>query len=339
MEQKVTTSTFIVAPFLYDAIFADKSTNPLDIILLAKEGATFFYTSHQGIAQFNNVSAMDHAMAFSIWAYAIHLGQLSKVCHMLTPDNTEMQSFCDECHRTCIHSPLLHAPANTTDPGKNLEVFKHLSKGLKRMGEVAEQSNTLKQEEITLREREEEKKKDRIKDMHPSNSNMIWMASEMEADHVGKFCEYFKSFYNSKNQGYADLELHNQFDNKALHNVGFTEGTVLALWSGLLKRSNPTAPSNCTPFAFKELMPIIMNQKLQSLIITMINQKGGLSQSLDEIKAKAKQDIAAPSNYHEMVFQLKAFLALLEMLFGDESIITKKIREFVKLIKESRIHY
>jgi hypothetical protein len=70
--------------------------------------------------------------------------------------------------------------------------------------------------------------------------------------------------------------------------VGFAEGTVLALWSGLLRRSNPTATSNCTPFAFKELTPINMNQKSRSLIITTINQKGGLSQSLDKVKAKAK---------------------------------------------------
>jgi hypothetical protein len=138
------------------------------------------------------------------------------------------------------------------------------------------------------------------------------MAFAMEPDQIGKFCNSFKSFYNSKNQGYVDLELHNKFDNKALHNVGFTEGTVLALWSGLLKRSNPTAPRNCTPFAFKELMPINMNEKSRSLIITMINQKGSLSQSSDEIKAKAKQDIATPRDFHEIVFQLKAFLALLE---------------------------
>jgi hypothetical protein len=35
----------------------------------------------------------------------------------------------------------------------------------------------------------------------------------------------------------------------------------LALWSGLLKRSNPPAPSNCTPFAFHKLQPTNMNQK------------------------------------------------------------------------------
>ncbi len=43
--------------------------------------------------------------------------------------------------------------------------------------------------------------------MNPSILNMIQMASKMEPDH--KFCNSFKSFYNSKNQGYADLELHN----------------------------------------------------------------------------------------------------------------------------------
>jgi hypothetical protein len=41
-----------------------------------------------------------------------------------------------------------------------------------------------------------------------------------------------------------------------------------------------------------------MNQKSQSLICTMINQKAGLAQSAEEIKAKAKQKVAAPKNYN-----------------------------------------
>jgi hypothetical protein len=135
------------------------------------------------------------------------------------------------------------------------------------------------------------------------------------------------------------MELHSQFEDKSLKNVGFAEGTVLALWSGLLKRSNLTAPSNCTPFAFKELMPISMNQKSCLLIITMINQKGGLSQSVEEINAKSKQDIAAPGDYNEMIFQPKAFLALLEILFGDESIAAEKIRDFIQLIEQNSIYY
>jgi hypothetical protein len=82
---------------------------------------------------------------------------------------------------------------------------------------------------------------------------MILMASATKSDQIGMFSNSFKLFYNSKNQGYADMELHHQFDAKDLWNVGFAEGMVLALWSGFLKKSNPTAPSNYTPFGFREL--------------------------------------------------------------------------------------
>ncbi len=92
--------------------------------------------------------------------------------------------------------------------------------------------------------------KTQIKDMHLSISNMILMVSATKLDQIGMFSNSFKSFYNSKNQGYADMVLHHQFNAKDLQNVGFAKGAVLALWSGLLKKLNLTAPSNCTPFAF-----------------------------------------------------------------------------------------
>ncbi len=118
------------------------------------------------------------------------------------------------------------------------------------MGEAVDEANLLKQEEIKLQGGKDNKKKDCIKDMHPSISNMILIASAVDKEIQGEYAESFKAFYNGKNHGYADMELHHQFDAKSFHNVGFAEGTALALWSGLLKRSNLTAPSNCTPFAF-----------------------------------------------------------------------------------------
>jgi hypothetical protein len=132
-----------MAPFLCNTIFAKKSNNPLNLITLAKEVETFLDTSHQGVAHFN-VFARDHARAFSIWAFAIHLGQLREVCHTIVPNVASMQTFCDNHHCACIHSPLHHAPANTTNPVKNLEVFKHLRKGLKQTDKAAKHSNTLK---------------------------------------------------------------------------------------------------------------------------------------------------------------------------------------------------
>ncbi len=80
-----------------------------------------------------------------------------------------------------------------------------------------------------------------------------------------------------------------------------------------------------------------MNQKSQSLICTMINQKRSLAQSAEEIKAKAKKEVSAPKNYNEMLFQLKAFVALIEILFGDNSISAHKLQSFVRQIKAHNV--
>jgi hypothetical protein len=207
------------------------------------------------------------------------------------------------------------------------------------MGEAADETNILKKKEMRLKGKANAFKKDRIKDMHTSIANMILMASATEPDQIGKFFDSFKAFYNSNNQDYADMELHHQFDTKDFQNMGFAEGTVLALWSGLLKRSNPTAPSNCTPFAFCKLQPANMNQKAQLLICTTINQKGGLAQSAEEIKAKAKQEVLAPGDYNKMLFQLKAFVALIEILFWEDSITAHKLQLFVQQIKAHNVFY
>ncbi len=114
--------------------------------------------------------------------------------------------------------------------------------------------------------------------------------------------------------------------------MGFAEGTVLALYSGHLKRSNPTAPSNWMPFAFRELQAAQMNQKSRLLVCTMINHKGGLTQSIEELKAKANQDVVAPSDYNEMIFQLKAFAAMIDIHLGDGSVVTKRLTRFIREI-------
>jgi hypothetical protein len=299
------TSAFIMAPFLYAAIFNKKTSDPLKLIILAQESAMEFDAHHQGAAGFANASALDHVAAFTNWALAIQLGKLTEARFTMDPNNDKLQVFSDFRHAKCILPPLgtIGDPGATGTSG-HLEhkVFKCLGEGLKRMGEAADEANLLKCKEIKLQGDEDVKKKDRIKDMHPSIPNMILIASVVNHNIQGEYTQSFKAFYNRKNHGYVDMGLHHQFDAKGFHNVRFAEGTVLALWSGLLKRSNLTAPSNCTPFAFQELQPVNMNQKSRSLICTMINQKGGLAQNAEEIKTKAKQDVAAPGVYTEMIF-------------------------------------
>jgi hypothetical protein len=82
-----------------------------------------------------------------------------------------------------------------------------------------------------------------------------------------------------------------------------------------------------------------MNQTSRSLTCTIINQKGGLAQNAEEIKTKAKQDMAAPGDYTEMIFQLQVFVALIKILFGEESIVASKLKKFIHLIEVNSIFY
>ena len=98
------------------------------------------------------------------------------------------------------------------------------------MGKTADEANVLKRKEIKQRNEVSKQKKDRIKDMHPSILNMILMASSTDSEFIGEYTESFKLFFNSKTQGYANLKLHHQFEDPGIHNVGYAEGTVLALY-------------------------------------------------------------------------------------------------------------
>jgi hypothetical protein len=207
-----------MAPFLCNALFDERSTNPLELIILAREAATKFNTRHRDVAEFADVSAADHVKAFTNWALAIHLRRLREARVSLDPDNCKLQAWAITRNKSCISSATGASGGvrGSAAPGReghfNNETFKILGKGLKRMGEAVDEANVLKRKEIKQRDDESKQKKDRIKDMHPFISNMILMASSVDSEFIGKYTESFKSFFNSKTQGNTNLELHHQFE-------------------------------------------------------------------------------------------------------------------------------
>ncbi len=172
----------------------------------------------------------------------IHLGRLREARVNLDPDNCKLQAWAITRNESSILPAIATAggAGGPATPGReghfDNETFKILGEGLKRMGEAADEAHVLKRKEIKQRDKESKQKKDRTKDMHPSILNMILMAFSTDSKFIGEYTESFKSFFNSKTQGYTDLELHHQFEDQGIHNVGFAEGTVLALYSGHLKR-------------------------------------------------------------------------------------------------------
>jgi hypothetical protein len=87
------TSAFIMAPFLCNAIFNQKPSNPLELTIIAWEVAIEFDTHHRGAVGFANASTTVHANAFANWALTIHLGKLKEARFTIDPKNDELQDF------------------------------------------------------------------------------------------------------------------------------------------------------------------------------------------------------------------------------------------------------
>ncbi len=141
------TLAFIMAPFLSDALFDERSVYPLELIILARKAAVDFDNCHQGAAGFGNTLAINHTSSFANWAFALHLGKLNKVCYAIDPDNNKLRTFAESRHQNCILAPLESA-SNIPTLGNSNDVLKNLSEGLKRMGKAADQANLLLKEHL-----------------------------------------------------------------------------------------------------------------------------------------------------------------------------------------------
>jgi hypothetical protein len=115
---------------------------------------------------------------------------------------------------------------------------------------------------------------------------MLKMASATELDQIGDLCNAFKSFFNSKNHGAANIQLHQLTEDKGFGDAVFGKGVLITLWLGNFMRPNPSAPGVLSPFSFKEMEPLGSSQRKRSLLLSMVlNAKGNLLKSLDEMKA------------------------------------------------------
>jgi hypothetical protein len=223
-------------------------------------------------------------------------------------------------------------PANLSD---QIGILGQLRVGLNCMGEANKTANAYAKRNMELKELEVENKKYRVQDLHPSTKHMLKMASATEPDQISDLCNTFKCFFNSKNHGAADIQLHQLMEDKGFGDAVFDKGVLITLWSGNFTRPNPLAPGVLSPFSFKEMEPLGSSQRKRSLLLSMVlNAKGNLSKSLDEMKTLSKVETMAPTDYYGFIYQMKTYSALVEIITGKCSLVSVQLENLVRLIKK-----
>ena len=163
----------------------------------------------------------------------------------------------------------------------------------------------------------------------PLNQNDV---STIEHDKAGELGENFLSLYNSKTHCGLDIQLHQLFKDAGMGDVVFAEGVLTNSWAGIFTRVQKLAPGPFPPFSFCEARAISSNSENdRSLLLEIYSStKGGLIKSIEDIKSLAKMTVTVPQDFHSFNFQLKAFTIAIGFVFGEDSILATKLRDFVE---------
>jgi hypothetical protein len=321
-------------------IFGGVPKDPLKLILAAKAAAIDFNNTHSSTVGFENVDAMIQAKRFALWAFALYKGHIEETSFDIDPDNDKIQKHQEKRHAKRITPSLAATASAPASLGDHLSIFSQLGAGLNRMGEANKTANVYAKRNMEMKELEIENKKDRLKDLHPSIKHMLKMASATNSDHIGELWDACKSFYNSKNHGAADIQLHQLMEDKGFGDAVLGKAVSMTLWSGNFTRPNPSAPGVLSPFSFKEQEPLGSSQRNRSLILSMImNAKGDLSKSINYIKASSKVETTVPSDYYGFIYQMKAFRALIEITTGNDSLVSVQLENLVRSIEKYSSSY
>ena len=333
-------SAFIPAPWLRDQIANSDSLDGLDLIPSIIAAAKRFDEDHHEDASFTS-DAINHAEDFALWAYGVSLGLIPESRFKINPEDGELVSFGKRRHEECLLPPAL--PNGGVATGGSIDdtaVLAQLNSTMARQTEEAETANNLRRKEIERQEEKEERKKDKIKDLHISIRNMLTLASSADCDDTPlEPAESCKGFFNCKNSSQAEQELIQQFQDIGLDDVAFAQGTSQALYHGQFQFYQGSTPSNFTIFGFYEQDPLQMDKiDKRSLLLTLVSARGQ-GDTLEEIKNSAKQTVRVPKTFEGLRNQLLFFEGAISIFFGDDSVPRGKMSDFIESMMKRKTIY
>ena len=358
-------ATFLPAPWLVDAILAAGTNKPLDTIIAAKAAATNFDTAHAADPTYVT-SARDHLEDFVLWAWGVAKGRVARVGYTFDPDDEDLARYkatrIHQCILPAIPPPILHQPfpiqAVPPPPGgappnfaqgmipqnivpppanPNDAILLQLANSISRQTEEAEIHNELITRQMDYAMERDDKKKDRLKKLHPSVKQLLIFASAEDAETVpDDALDSCKRFMNAETEGVADQELNIQFKSLNLHDAAFSIGFTQALYNGKFLWSDRSTPSNFSPFSISEIEPLLVAEQQNRHFVLHIIQTQGKGRTVDEIKASNKQVVKAPTSYSEMIQQLRYFAGACRIFFGEFSVATTSINALMDAIDKHK---
>ena len=202
---------------------------------------------------------------------------------------------------------------------------------MSRLSDSLIQSNRLKAIEIRAQNKRETEKKDRTTDFHESTIGTIKNVGAIGSVALTSIPDSAKRFFNAKTVGKADQELITQFEDLGLPLVSFGPGLVTSLWNGDLKWHNSVDPRNISFFMVGKRAPLDTSQKSRFLALHLQDKNSTCSS--DDVASSTKQKVRVPENFVDFLDQLRHFLGLCSIIFGNRNKLVESLENLVVQVK------
>jgi hypothetical protein len=250
----------------------------------------------------------------------------NKLLHVAYPQSAFIQEWSKQRHEQCIASsvsPLLASPFQQSGSARDTIFIQAFTE----MKETMESNR----KGVTSIIEEKEKGFDKLDE---SFKNLILNASS-EAPYDTKASEpseFVKQFYKAKNLGRARTTVENfLFKDNCQWQVN--QPLITALWSAHILWDRPEFPSNLSIF-FCGDAPLGSNS-------SYVPKALGLQEKIEhtDLPKLIKQNIFVPTSIWEAIISLKNYLALITLLFTDDSRLVVMINSWVDhLLSNMRIY-
>ena len=320
-------AAFKPATFLQKLIIERGVSSPEETLAYVKEAMDDFeYPPDSNERDYRN-----HVDRFEVWCYGVMVDQVPKVVFRIDPHDDVICKYSDEYHRVCLGNKDAEStsrgmsnvvgPSGTTDAALKL-----LTESVFRMKEDNESTADVLSRQLTFQKEVERKKKDKTEEWHASTTKMILFGASTDGENpASSIPKSYLEIINSKSVGIALQSIQASMSQRGHVEVGFPEVLAQALQKGQLLYKTVDKPGNFTVLCLHVLQPLCANMSSR-----------GVEYHYQKKEDFSKMSIHIPSNIDEMLIVLEGFHGLIEITFGDESILAVKWREGIDAFKNDR---
>jgi len=320
-------AAFKPAPFLQKLIIESGESTPEVTLAYVKEAMDDFEYPPDS----DDRDYRAHVDAFEVWCYGVMVNQVPKVAFRIDPFDDVICKYSDEYHRVYLGSMAAGSTSRgTSDVGgpstATTTALQLLTESVIRMKEDSESTADVLAKQLTFQKELERKKKDKTEEWHASTTKMILFGASTDGENpASSIPKSYLEIINSRSVGIALQSIQASMNERGHVEVGFPEVLAQALQKGQLLYKTLDKPSNFTLLCLYVLQPLCANMSSR-----------GVEYHYQKKEDFTKMAIHVPSNIDEMLIVLEGFHGLIEITFGDKSILAVKWREMIDAFKNDR---